>query len=227
MESKVISIEKKILLLCSINSNLNKLVKDGIYLSSFFIGSFDLEYLNKTLEVWEAKTNNSEFNEKLKQIVYQDLEEIEQEVKNSLKAREHIITEIFRTFELGFFSSMITLTLSQVDGIMKEITKKIGFYNSYPDSKKENPKMVKYLDSLIYIRHFSDYELLRITNRHDYELFKRDINDLSLLNRHSILHGESTEFGNEFNAIKAILLLFFISDLYISNSDEFTNGRYV
>lgn len=220
MIPKAILVQQKMWLSASINSKLNKTVKDGIYLSRFFIERFEPEYLNEILEDWESNKDNAEFIEKLKQIVCDNIKIIEQDIKCSIKNRVHLIDEIFRLFELKYFSSMITLSLSQIDGIMKKITNDNGLYSSNHEHKKINPSKPKYLESEFYISFFSEYELLNIENRNNYELFKKGVKDLSLFNRHSILHGESTNFGHELNATKTILLLYFIANLYSSNNDE-------
>ena len=118
------------------------------------------------------------------------------------------------------FAGLIVLVLSQVDGIMKEITgNSVGLYNSNPEKKKINPNKMKYLDEDLYVNFFSNLHQLDVKNRNNYELFKKDIKDLTRFNRHCILHGESFDFDNELNAVKSILLLTFIAEIYSANSD--------
>ena len=211
--------QQKILQSVSIVSKLNEMTKNGIYLSGFYIDHFEPDYLDNLLSNWSESSDKTDFQRRLSKVVYDNLEKIETEIKKSLTSRNHIITEIFVLFKLKYYSAMITLTLSQVDGIMKEITRKNGFYNSNNENRKINPNRIKYLDDSFYVNFISTYELLKVENRNDYELLKKNINDMTLLNRHAILHGESVEFGHEFNAIKSILLLTLIGELCESNQE--------
>lgn len=219
MKTKSIVENQKLLLSVSILSQLNKLAKDGIYLSRFFMDLLEQEYLIIVLENWEDEKTKTSFIEKLDQLICEKWNLLEIEINKNLYERLNIINEILDLFSRKVYSAMITLTLSQVDGLMKEITKAIGFYASHPESKKDNPNRMKYLDNKFSVDFFSVFEILNVDNRHDYELFKRDVVDMTCFNRHSILHGESFEFGHRINALKALLLLSFISELKLTNSD--------
>ncbi|GAF05968.1 hypothetical protein [Saccharicrinis fermentans] len=218
MIPKSIISQQKLLQKISIVSNLNKPLKDGLYFSRYFIDFFDQSYLDETLENWEDISDKSYFLNQLDIIVNENLEGIEEVIKLNLNSRKHLVEEIFKLYKLRFYSAMITLSLSQVDGIMKEITKRNGFYNS------RNEKL-KYLDDDLYVGFFSEFELLNVEKRNDYELFKKDITNMSLLNRHAILHGESVEFGHNINALKVILLLTFIAELYPNNQSLTENNK--
>lgn len=200
----------------AINEKLEVPLKEGIYLSDYFLSKFDSFDLWQILENWSDENLKSKFLKELDKTVKVSLDEIQENLSKKIKDRNEIIIEIFQLYKNNYFSGTITLVLSQVDGLMKEITGgKEGFYSStHEDTKKSKPNRLKHLDHEIYINYFSEFHLLDVRNRNDYMLFKKDIDDLKAFNRHSILHGESAQFGTHLNALKAILLLVFIGDLY-------------
>jgi hypothetical protein len=201
----------------SVKSKLSNTAKDGYYLSSFFIDEIGIEYLDEVLANWDT-LDQSDFNARLKICIGSSITELEFETKKCLTNRGKVVSTIFDLYKSQQFIGLIPLVLSQVDGIMKEITGgSVGFYNSNPEQKRKNPNRLKYLEHDLYIQFFSNYEILNVENRNEYELFRKDISDLTKFNRHAILHGESHEFGNETNAIKSILLITFMAELYAAN----------
>lgn len=215
-----IKAQAKILKRVSVISRLSITAKDGYYLNGFFIDEIGIEYLDEVLANWDM-IDQSDFNARLRTCINSNLIELETETKQDLVNRENIVSTVFELYRSKQFIPLIPLVLSQVDGIMKEITGgDIGFYNSNPEKKKENPNRLIYLEHEFYIQFFSNYEQLNVENRNEYQLFQKDINDLTKFNRHAILHGESYEFGNEANAIKSILLLTFMGELYAANSED-------
>lgn len=149
----------------------------------------------------------------MKDFIDNSLDEIQYETIKAIPKRQEIINSIFELYRVKNYIPIIPLVLSQADGIMKEFVKS-GLYTS------ELSKL-KFQNSDFYVNFLSNYEqLLNIENRNDYELFMKDISDMTKFNRHSILHGESFEFGNELNAIKAILLFTFIVEVHGANSEN-------
>lgn len=199
-----------------INGQLDKPLKEGVYISDYFLDLFDHFDVWQSLVNWDDEDRRVEFLTELENTVGAKLEEIQGGLIDKIPNRTEIIREIFQLYQANCFSGMVTLVLSQVDGLMKEITKgNEGFYASTPDeAKKVIPNRLKHLDHEIGINYFSELHLLDIGNRNDYMLFQKDIADMTAFNRHSILHGESYQFGTKLNALKSILLLVFIGDLY-------------
>lgn len=200
-----------------VNQRLNILTKEGYYLSDYFLGKLDLAYLNIILSDWD-NIDKSEFNSKLKELIETNALKIQKEISGILTKRKEVIECIFELYKSKNYIAIIPLILSQVDGIMKEITNgNAGFYMAYPEKSKQNPNQLKYLDKELYVNFLSEYEQLNVENRNDYELFGRNISDMTKFNRHTILHGESCEYANELNSIKAMLLLAFITEIYRVN----------
>lgn len=206
---KIFKREKYIKYRFSINDNLHKANKNGYYLSSNFIDQFDIDYLYETLNNWE-NCDKDEFNRNLKSIISESYDEIKHDVITSIPDRAVILNNIFQLYLAGEYSAMITLSLSQVDGIMKDITDSEGFYST----ARGKPR---YLNSEIYVKFMSSSDQLHVEERNDYELLSQNCSDHLKFNRHAILHGESVLFGHELNAIKSILLLEFISEIHDAN----------
>ena len=219
-QNKALENLSDLLMRANISSAVRNITKDGYYLSSFFIELFEKKYLLDLLSNWSDIDDKSEFNQKLKDLIDSNVNELEDNIKKSIPKRSQIIASIFSLYKSSHYAGLITLVLSQVDGLMKEITDgKNGFYNAYPSKKKEKPNHLKFLDNEFYFGLFSDGAQLVVEDRNEYELFKKDVEDLTAFNRHAILHGESYEFAHELNAVKSILLLSLIADVYSFNHE--------
>lgn len=206
---KAILMQMDINLRMSVNSKLSTACKSGYYLATRVINSFELSSLDKSLNGWET-LDKEEFNKSLKLIINSNFDEFKEFVSAAIPKRQEITNCVFDLYKQGNFIALIPLILSQVDGIMKEITGKNGFYAS------KNDKM-KYFENDVYFDFFSNYEHLDVNDRNEYELLKKDANSQEF-NRHAILHGESYTYSNDTNALKALLLLIFIAEISNSNS---------
>lgn len=197
----------------SINSKLSTTCKSGYYLASRVINSFELTSLDKSLNDWQT-LDKEEFNKSLREIIENNFDDFQRFVSEAIPKRHEITNCAFELYKQGNFIALIPLILSQVDGIIKEITGKDGFYTS-------NVKLFK---SNIYFDFLSTYAHLDFGDRNEYELFKKQSNQ-DEFNRHAILHGESYTYSNETNALKALLLLIFIAEISNSNSPQPTTGQ--
>jgi hypothetical protein len=205
---KAILTQLEVNLRMSINSKLPTVCKSGYYLASRVIKSFELTSLDKFLDDLTPLVNE-EFDSSLKQIIMSNFDEFKEFVFEAIPERQEITKCAFDLYKEGNFIALIPLILSQVDGIMKEITGENGFYAS------KNDKM-KYFKNDLYINFFSTYHQLDVNNRNEYELLREKANPREF-NRHAILHGESYTYSNDTNALKAILLLIFIAEIKNAN----------
>jgi len=205
---QAIRMQMDINLKMSINSKLSIASKSGYYLASSVIYSFEFDLLDRLLSEW-GTTNGEEFNKSLIQIINKNLREFKEFISQSIPERREITDCIFDLYEQRNFIALIPLILSQVDGIMKQITGEYGFYVS-------KTQKMRYFENDFYFNFFSNYEQLNVENRNDYELFREKANS-NEFNRHSILHGESYSYSSELNALKALLLLIFIAEINDAN----------
>lgn len=127
--------------------------------------------------------------------------------------RKEIFESIKESYEESNHILLIPAVLTQVDGICFDFTKKKFFIK---EKKKEK---YKYLPEVIVVleesaRNFSELYLSPLQNQTPIMARQQDINKFPCkLNRHEILHGISTDYGNEINSLKVISLLKYVSDL--------------
>jgi hypothetical protein len=126
---KAILMQMEINLRMSVNSKLSTACKSGYYLASRVINSIELTSLNKLLNDWET-LDKEQFNTSLKQIVKSNFDEFKDFVSVAIPKRQETTNCAFGLYKHGNFTALIPLILSQVDGIMKEITGNNGFYAS-------------------------------------------------------------------------------------------------
>jgi hypothetical protein len=199
------------------NENLSTIAKEGYYLDQSILCHFETGWLNDILINWNSG-NESLLIKELKLILSQNHNQLKKDCLDSLQDRGIIVEKIFDLYTQENYIALCPLVLAQVDGIMKIITKgEYGFYNANHENKRENPNRIKYLESDFFLDFFSQYEFLNVENRNEFQLFEKNITDMTKFNRHSILHGESFEYGTEINGIKALLLFIFVSAINQAN----------
>lgn len=194
-----------------ISSMVGVVGKDGYFLGSNIISGFDEEYLYNALLQWET-TDKSEFDSRLRAALGEDWDYIKNSTFEIFPNRVEILKCIFDLYERENYIALIPLALSQIDGIVKEMTK--GYSGLY-QVKNGAPK---FLSTQLYVDFVSNAVQLDIDDRNKCELFEANVSDFGKFNRHAILHGESTKYASERNAVKAIALLQFISELYNANN---------
>jgi len=206
-----------------LSQGVHSLPSEGWYFSLQFIDSLAIsnlqEYLQKDPAAFETDVLN---------IFDKQLDTIEKKLTAAFPKRGHLLSSIFKHHRQGEFNAGIVLALTQADGLSKEIF-------SVKD-KNGNPVAVGFFDL---IRTQSDirtqklalafelsensifnvlYNQLAKDDRNDSLVLEGNTTRLSDLNRHSIIHGESVDYGTLTNSVKAILLLDFIDDLHLMDA---------
>lgn len=130
----------------------------------------------------------------------------------NFKHRSILLNEVFKCYESECFSAVVTLAYSTAEGIVNE-TFGQKFWGGY-DRKTKHILFEKLRDEhgiKGFLRmHYKRLSFRGIINQ-DSEKIKESVDSSN--NRHLVLHGQSYKYGNRKNAIKAILLLDFISEL--------------
>jgi hypothetical protein len=132
-------------------------------------------------------------------------------IHKTIPHRTSLISEIEGLFKNNFYSAVVALCYTQVDGICNE---NIG-YGFFDTDQNHNLKISKLEpnESLASKIAFQLKESRNEINRY----VKPEINNktfkLNSFNRHLVIHGHSIHFGTELNAIRAILLLDFVCSL--------------
>ncbi len=114
--------------------------------------------------------------------------------------RKIILNEAFKCHSKKYYHASTTLFLSQADGIMAGKLYLI---------KNDKAALKYYLST----GQYTDYLTEILTKVRGIDSFTGDIGKHnSNLNRHSVMHGLSSDFGNEVNSYKAMSLLNFVED---------------
>ena len=192
------------------------LPKDGWYLGFEFIYEYlGVDYLNEIVCNWNIDETKNNFRNKVELIFEKRIDEIQESLVTSFAKRRKIIEVIFQLHKDGNYIASIPVALAQLDGICKEIfiddkNKKIGFFDkNKKDFKHKLPQLKKVANNnfLLFL-----YNQLSLNNLDEFIVLKYGNSEMEKLNRHTILHGESVEYGTKENSLKAILLLYFIRD---------------
>lgn len=185
----------------------------GWYVSPMSIRSHKMEKLSSIL----INNNFSEFED----LIMTDSDKIvNQIIADAIilyPDRKNILNEIKSCYENQFYSAVINLSYSQVDGMCNE-TLGYGFFDKDKKSKTDK-KILKIYNEFSKI----DYRLAQIIKeqlgykKNEITIYSDEFKDenpdivFKSINRHLILHGHSYTYGNKINAMRAILLIDFIN----------------
>lgn len=162
-----------------------------------------------------TKENNTKAESTLVEHFERRLSEIETSIIGKFPHREHLIRAAFSAHRRREFELSIPVLLAQTDGICKEVMNQYLFI-------KEDKKPC----TAIYVKQmaadtFTFALLSPLTKTLPINASKKKrIAGFSELNRHMILHGESLDYGNKVNSLKAISLLNYVAHIF-----EFTQKR--
>jgi len=153
------------------------------------------------------KRNINEFDKYMSARIYEQYAEIKKSLFNRHPDRVGPLEAAFRAHDMKEYFLSIPVFLAQTDGISKDLSQLQFFLNNKDYSPKvsywakETPKMwlhialcAALLDKGAFQKHYSQPNEIEIT-------------------RHSVLHGESSDYGSKLNSLKAISLLIYISDI--------------
>lgn len=206
-----------------LSKGIHSLPSEGWYFSLQFIDSLAIsnlhEYLQKDPKAFEADVIAT-FNKQL--------DAIEKKLTAAFPKRARLLSDLFKHHRQAEYNASIALALTQADGLSKEVFSvkdknnkpvAVGFFdmtNSKADFRAQ--KLALSFDvpenSIFSIL----YNQLAKDDRNDSLILEGKTIRLSDLNRHAILHGESTDYGTLINSVKGILLLDFIEDLHLMDA---------
>lgn len=138
--------------------------------------------------------------------------DIEASILKKYKQRAHVIGAAFRAHRSGEYALSIPIFLIQADGICSEMIGCSPFTNS-KEKCKRRPESAKFVEDRIK-NEFMAALLAPLTEPLPISASRKQRLETSdSLNRHAILHGESVEYANKQNSLKAISLLYYLSDV--------------
>lgn len=201
-----------------LDNNIELAAKDGWYLSESMIdyicGNDELKYIKNILRNWSNEKVKREFTRETIKKVEISLIKLQNNITLEFPNRKKIIANIFNLHKKKNYIASIPLALTQIDGMCKDIFIECGFYST--NRTKSNKQIQK-----IWIEISKQEKKLMKTitgqfsseNRNDFVLLRGNNKNLKEFNRHTIMHGESVDYGIKVNSIKSILLLDFIRGL--------------
>lgn len=132
-------------------------------------------------------------------------------IHKTIPHRRSLISEIEGSFKNKFYSAVVILCYTQVDGICNENIR-YGFFDT---DQRYNLKISRLepKDSLASKIAGQLKEPRNEMNRYVKPEIDNCTFKLDSFNRHLVMHGHSIHFGTELNAIRAILLLDFVCSL--------------
>ena len=150
----------------------------------------------------------SEVEEALIQHFEEQLSEIEDDILTRFPHRGHIISLAFKAHRQGEYFLSIPVLLIQVDGICKDVTGESFFMK-----QKGKPRTAVYAEQTDKTR-FKNALLSPLANVTPICASERERKDgFELLNRHTVLHGESLDYGSKVNGLRAISLINYVSQV--------------
>ncbi len=132
-------------------------------------------------------------------------------------AKKEILARAFRAFEKKQYEYAILLFLTQTDSICKALTGTRLF-----GKRSKQPKTKEFADQYFNERSFISAVLQPLTDYGEINKVEQDYL-AGELNRHRVIHGEDTEYGNIVNAHKVLSLIFYLTTL-VSRVTKNQNG---
>ncbi len=132
--------------------------------------------------------------------------EIQTSLVNKFPTRAHIFQAAFQAHQAGQYYLSIPVLLAQTDGICKDIFS--GYFFIKKNKKPQTSNYVEQIDVDSFLSALLSplSEILPINA----SLGERDDSEKPF-NRHLILHGDSLDYGNKVNSLKAISLLNYVA----------------
>jgi hypothetical protein len=167
-----------------------------------------------SLRVNSASGNKTDVDEYMKQLVTHYLDEIEETLCSRFPNRKELIIEAFANHRGKRYASSITLLLTQCDGVCIDVFN-VPYFSTERNSSPPVPRTRTVIEDLGLIP--GDFTLAILTplmNRGQIDATTSEFHLYSdNFHRHSILHGNATNFASEINSLKVISLIAFLGDL--------------
>lgn len=200
-------------------ANFKYLVSKDIYVSTKVLDNLELSSISELSNVTKKSNTNNLLNYILSSFE-ERINDVFSYLDKTFPNRKHIFDEIKQLYELGFYTSLVTLCYCQADGMSNE---RWGFAFFDTETQKKNHELkIKSLKTKRTPLTVAILGQLK-QSKNELTLYSKDsiFNDnktkLKTLNRHMVIHGHSIYYGKKENAIRAILLLEFICDLANNN----------
>jgi hypothetical protein len=176
------------------------LANEGWFIDADFALNSLLHLENKTAE---------EIEELLVHYYEEKIEEVEKKLINKFPERKTILTKAFYAHNEQIYELSVPVFLIQSDGICHDMTGHHYFHKRY--------ELKQYLETNLSEQVFSDY-LKPLKEKIPLSFHENDRGEnFNKLNRHTILHGESTEYATKVNSLKAVSFMAYLLEFLENN----------
>jgi hypothetical protein len=176
-----------------------------------------------SLEKAITEGNSDEAELALAEYFRENTRHIEEDLINLFPHRARILSSAFSAHSRGEYELSVPVFLAQADGICHEL---IGLQLFRKSRKRRNvPATAEYVDTLADDT-FQAAMLYPLSVTLPISASEHERGDAFVgLNRHQVLHGESTRYGTEMNSLKAISLLNYVAHILKDREDETTKDK--
>lgn len=150
----------------------------------------------------------------MSEYIEENISEFESELCRAYPDRKNQVEDAFKSHESGIYFSSIPTFLALSEGIGRDLYPDIGIFAKHkPKSSKSGlPRTDDIFDSISGLGVFEESVLkpLRVSSEVTKTIHNPTENEKKLLNRHLIMHGNSSLYGSKENSLKAISLVYFV-----------------
>lgn len=188
-----------------LNDNLKNEVINLANSGWYFCGDFDIPFIQKI-----NKSIRNKKNEQMCSFYCSNFNGITRKILKKFFNRKIILAKAFNAHEKNDYELSIPVFLAQADGIAAEYLKQKSIFRN--THKKEITEILKEKYATDILRYSllsilaKDLPITASPNKRKESSYPKDE-----LNRHAILHGESTTYASDINSYKAISLLYYLA----------------
>jgi hypothetical protein len=142
--------------------------------------------------------------------INKNISSIQETILKRHPARKLPLEACFRAHNNKDYYLSIPAIFTQCDGISKDKTG-FSFFKNKSESGNRIPKTESWVNQSIAIN-LHKALASALTKKGAFQLHFSEKNKIDIT-RHSVLHGESIDYGTEINSLKAISLMIYLSDI--------------
>ena len=175
-----------------------------------------------SLEKAIVEGNSDEAERELAEYFRENTRHIEEDLINLFPHRAKILSSAFSAHSRGEYELSVPVFLAQSDGICHEL---IGLQLFRKSRRRNVPATADYVETLA-DDSFQAAMLYPLSVTLPISASEHERGDAFVgLNRHQVLHGESTQYGTEMNSLRAISLLNYVAHVLKEREDERTKNK--
>jgi len=187
-------------------ADLETLMKHGWYLNP----NLSLVMLDLLIQAFDEDPDGA--SEKLAELIESELSQIQDSLANSAPDRREILRQAFYAHRTKLYNLSVPVFLAQADGMWRDRLGRHLFDRGGPaKAATEYERLTPDDMTRSILSSFSTQVPLWFSET------KREA-DFNALNRHQVLHGETTDYGTREYSLKAISFLYFVAFLLDSGT---------